>query len=302
MKLNKWLSIISFTTTLSISAQTVELPKTLFEYPMAPDSLPTLTDKTSYIVLRFWDKCDFKKALEDENEFGKAFNDYVSFMPYANIDSVKLSVTKLMNRLSKEPKHTLAIARAAENALYGPEAEFTGDEIYLMFARSVLSNKKIKEVDKVRYLEQTRILNGSILGAGAPALTYTTRYGATHQLHDQAGEFIVLFFNDPDCDECSMIKLRLSADVAVNNMLKSGRLKIVTIYSGEPDDNWKQKMSDVPYEWEVGANPEADTVYDLRKMPNIYLLDSERKIIGKDMSTDQILNLAAYLNQQVSPQ
>lgn len=36
--------------------------KTHFEYPTAPDSLATLQEKTSYIVLRFWDKADMKNC------------------------------------------------------------------------------------------------------------------------------------------------------------------------------------------------------------------------------------------------
>lgn len=88
--------------------------KTHFEYPTAPDSLATLQEKTSYIVLRFWDKADMKKLLNDTLAFNEAFADYVSFIPYASADSVKKSIVNLTSRYKNDAKSTLKIVKAAE--------------------------------------------------------------------------------------------------------------------------------------------------------------------------------------------
>ena len=124
----------------------------------------------------------------------------------------------------------------------------------------------------------------------APALPYVTREGARHDLKDQAAEFVIIFFNDPDCDECAMIKLRLDADVKATALQEAGRLKIVSISPLEAEDEWRSKVSGYPSAWEVGATPEADNVYDLRQTPSIYLLDRNHRILAKNLSLDVLLH------------
>lgn len=116
--------------------------KTHFEYPTAPDSLATLQEKTSYIVLRFWDKADMKKLLNDTLAFNEAFADYVSFIPYASADSVKKSIVNLTSRYKNDAKSTLKIVKAAEKNLFSAEAPFWADEQYMLFTKAALSNKK----------------------------------------------------------------------------------------------------------------------------------------------------------------
>ncbi len=276
--------------------------KTHFEYPMAPGSLGTLQEKTSYILLRFWDKADMKKLLNDTTAFNEAFADYVSFIPYASADSVKKSISNLTSLYKNDAKSTLKIVKAAEKNLFSPEAPFWADEQYLLFTKAALSNKKVSAKDKAYFLEQVKMLNCSQVGATVSPITYTTRYGATHQLYDQPGEFTLLYIHGPECTDCAMTSLRLETDFAVNTLSKNGTLKIIDIYTGTPDESWKKSVEKYPYEWEAGTSDSIGKLIDTRNLPAMYLLDKDRKIVLRDMNINQFLAMAAAIYKEKQKQ
>lgn len=262
----------------------------LFPYPVIPDSLENFYDRSNYFVTHFWDKCDIKTALKSPERLDSAFRDYVTLMPHATADTVFAAVTRLYDGIAKNPEAVVTFGRMAEGALYDTTAEYWSDELYLKFIEPVIANKRVKATDKMRFERQARILSKSQEGMTAPALPYVTREGARHDLKDQTAEFVIIFFNDPDCDECAMIKLRLDADVKATALQETGRLKIVSISPLEADDEWRSKVSGYPSTWEVGATPEADNVYDLRQTPTIYLLDRNHRILAKNLSLDVLLH------------
>lgn len=267
----------------------------LFPYPEIPDSMENLYERSNYFVTHFWDKCDIKTALKSPERLDSAFRDYISLMPHATADTVFAAVDRLYASISKNPEAVVAIGRLAEAGLYDDTAEYWSDELYLRFIQPVIANKKVKAADKMRFEHQARILSKSQEGMAAPDLAYTTRTGERHNLKDQTGEFTILFFNDPGCDECSMMKLRLDADVKATEMQENGRLKIISITPAEADDDWKSSVESYPAKWEVGATPEADSIYDLRRTPTIYFLDKENRILAKNLSLDVLLRTLAAL-------
>lgn len=276
--------------------------KTHFEYPMAPDSLATLQEKTSYILLRFWDKADMKKLLNDTVAFNEAFADYVSFIPYASADSVKKSIINLTSRYKNDAKSTLKIVKAAEKNMFSPDAPFWADEQYMLFTKAALSNKKVSAKDKAYYLNHVKMLNASQVGSTVAPISYTTRHGASHQLYDQPGEFILLYIHGPGCDDCAMTTMRLETDFAFNALTKNGTFKIIDIYTGTPDEDWKKSVDSYPYEWEAGTSNDIGQYIDIRNLPEMYLLDKDRKILLRDMNVNQALSMAAAIYKQQQKQ
>lgn len=99
-----------------------------------------------------------------------------------------------------------------------------------------------------------------------------------------------------------MISLRLETDFAVNSLSKNGTLKIVDIYTGTPDENWKKSVEKYPYEWEAGTSDDIGKYIDIRNLPAMYLLDKDRKIILRDMNINQALSMASAIYKQQQKQ
>ena len=87
-----------------------------------------------------------------------------------------------------------------------------------------------------------------------------------------------------------MAKARLSADISIPKHIDRGQLQILAIYPGEPTDEWKEDVKGMPANWKVGAWPDADRHFTMRLQPEIYFLNKDRKILVKDIVTDNLLN------------
>lgn len=275
---------------------------TYFPYPTPPEALTTLSERTNYLVEHFWDRCNLKSAFSSRAKLAVAFRDYVSFMPYASSDTVHESISRLIDKVKSDKNNLLTLGEIAESALYSDSAEVLSDELYIPFATAVAANKKIPGATRARFEHQARVLGNSQVGVIAPALPFETADGSKSDLSTIESPYILLFFNDPDCDDCRLVKARLAADFSTRQLIDKGILKIVSIYPDSPSDEWKESVSHYPATWIVGASVDADDTFDMRNAPVMYFLDKDRKIIAKNLVIDNVINAFNMINNAQTAQ
>ena len=78
--------------------------------------------------------------------------------------------------------------------------------------------------------------------------------------------FVLLYINDPECDDCSLTTLRLSVSQAL----------------------WLGSVEKYPKEWVVASMENGDRYFDLMIMPALYLLDKDKKIILRNTSLEEV--------------
>ncbi|MBD5244733.1 MAG: DUF5106 domain-containing protein [Bacteroides sp.] len=292
----RFLALILFIVSCAGLTASAQQTATYFPYPIVPDSISTLQARTDYLLEHFWDFCDFKKAFSSRQKMAGAFKDYLSFMPHASARQAHRSVAKLLKSLDKQPDDLLFLARKAEEYIHSDTSDIYSDELYLPFAVAVSSNKRIEKAIRDRYTLQARILSGSQTGMPAPSFAYTDRSGVNAIFSpDSTAEVTILFFNDPDCMDCTIARSRLNADIRASNFIKEGVMRVVAITPGEADENWKQMAESYPESWIVGASSEVDEIYDIPTTPTFYVIDDEHKIALKRIDINTLLNLISRL-------
>lgn len=274
---------------------------TLFPYPTAPEELPTLTAKCNYLVYNFWDRCNIKQSFSSLQRLNKAFGTWASFMPYATADTVHLAIDKYLESVVKEaPKSLPEVGKMAQNWFFCDTAQFFSEELYMPFCRVLAANKKVPEAVRAQYAARLKILESSSVGSIVPDFTFTRPDGSTEKFSNQLASRIILFFNDPDCFECTLAKARLSADYNTNKLIDAGLIKIVSIYPDEPTAEWKAEAAKYPENWTVGAAPDIDEFFDLSETPAIYWLDGRHKVISKNVNIDGLLLYVQQVHSQYS--
>ena len=103
----------------------------LFAYPMAPDTCATLESRCNYIISHFWDDYDISKPITDEAAFESTFRDFVDFFRYAHRNVVLGTVRDLVNKAQSNTSNLQKLGEVAERTLYGTEAEYWSDEVYV---------------------------------------------------------------------------------------------------------------------------------------------------------------------------
>ena len=189
-------------------------PGTLFAYPMAPDTCSTLESRCNYIITPFWDDYDISRPITDMAAFERTFRDFVDFFRYGHRNVVLGTVRDLVNKAQSNTGNLQKLGEVAERALYGSEAEYWSDEVYVAFAKSLASCKQLPRDVRDHYAEQLARINtvqvGSVLD-----FEYVDLDGLKHRLSEKNDTALVLLFLDDSTD--SMIgRLRLSTDVALN--------------------------------------------------------------------------------------
>lgn len=272
---------------------------TYFQYPIVPDSVESFQGRCNYLADHFWDFCEMSKAFSAKQKMAEELKVYLSILEKAEPQPAVNGVKALMKKLEKQPADQLFMATVAEQQLYGDSTDLWYDELYLPFAEAIAANKKISKAEKARFAQQAEVLRNSMMGSPVPSLPYTTREGQPGNLQNDSAEVVIVFFNDPDCSNCNMARIRLDADISTNELINEGLLKVVAISLAEPDEEWKESVKRFPENWRVAASPDADLTIDLRSgTPDFYVLGRNGIIRYKHLVIDQVLDITRQLKRR----
>mgnify|MGYP002513346068 FL=1 len=287
------ISLLFIIATLPIYADDI-----FFQYPQAPENLTTLSQRANYVVEHFWDKCNLKSAFSSRDKMTKAFRDYITYMQFAAKDTTISSINNLIKTVQKTPQNMLTLGEIAEETLYGDSAMFWSDELYLYFANAVINTKKLSKAEKARYKHHSTVLTNSMVGSKLPNFTFTTPKGEKVEFDSVNAPAIILFFNDIECADCQLAKVRLATNINLNKLIDNGVIKIVTIYPGEPSKEWETEVESYPNNWIIGANEDIYDMFDMRTSPTIYQLDDKHTIIAKNLNVEGIISVVGNINLQ----
>lgn len=276
----------------ALGAYAQETVTPLFAYPAIPDSISSIQARYDYYVSHFWDRANPKGIFSSKPRIAAAFADYLSPLRFASVDTVRNSVARFMKSIEKQPSDVLFVAELAERNLYGDSAEIWSDELMLEFLRPVLANKRVPKASKERLALIARQLENTLAGKPFKTVEYTAPDGAGMKWQPRPGVAAFIFFNDPECSDCNLARIRLKADVRANELVGANLLDIVALSPVEPDDAWKAQAVSYPKEWIVGANPDFDLEFDLRAgTPDFYVVDEQGNLLMKHATIEQILEI-----------
>lgn len=289
----KRLLIVAFLVILATAwAPRAAAAETPFAYPQVPDSITDINARYNYFVTHFWDRVDLKRAFSSKPNVKAAFADYVAPMRFADADVVYASVNAFIDRLRKQPADLLYVAELAEAQLYSDTASVPSDELYVAFLRPILACKKIDRNLAARFDMHLRQLQHSLKGKPLGELQFTDREGRRVRFMPRGGQALIIYFNDPDCSDCSLAKTRLMADFRAAELIESGQLAILALTPGDPDEHWRAGVASYPDTWLTGADPDLDLNLDLRSgIPSFYLVDEQGNVAAKHLSIDTLLNI-----------
>lgn len=275
---------------ISMMAQSSRQP--YFQLPVIPDSIKDFDRRLDYMVQHYWDFADMKKVFSSRPKMAEAFDTYLNFMPHATATTAIASVEKFLKSI-KRPDDLLFIAEIAEAKLYSDTAMIPSDQLYVVFAKAVADNRSIDRNAKMRFEHQANVLSRSQRGMKAPEFQFTTPEGMKRTFQpDTTARVTILFFNDPDCTDCRLARVRMDADLHTQKLVETGVVDIVSITPTDPTDSqWLNATATYPATCTVGASPDIEDIYDIRHSPTLYLIDHKGLIQLKTDNADSVLSI-----------
>jgi len=263
-------------------------PGTLFAYPLAPDTCSNLESRCNYIITHFWDNFDISKPIADDAAFEQTFRDFVNFFRYSHRNIALGTVRDLVNKAQSNTTNLQKLGAVAERALYGSQAEFWSDEVYVVFARTLAAAKQLPKQVRDHYATQLSQINSVRVGEPLD-FEYVGADGLKHRLSElpEATTYILLFIDDSI--DSSVGRLRLSTDVSLNSLLAGGDAKLLCVCLNKYSADWARAAAGYAADWMVGCSASLASVLDLRTMPCCYLLDGERKVLNKTLTVEGLI-------------
>lgn len=107
-------------------------------------------------------------------------------------------------------------------------------------------------------------------------------------LSDIPTNYILLYFYNPECDDCTEVKKKLSKNDKLNFMIENNKITILAILPDVKKEYWLQNAEFIPKNWINGwcENDKLIIKAYLKKVPTFFLLDNQRRIL--DCSDEKI--------------
>lgn len=259
----------------------------------------------TYFKKHYWDGFDFKDdRLINTPIYDTKLNEYFKNWVYQIPDTINAEADKILaaTKNSKELFH-YTLRTLTTNAL---QSKVMGmDEVFVYLVEHYYMQGAafwINEKDLKWYEDRARKIKGNVLGNTAPELAMQDIFTLKEQpLSDVQAKYTVVIFWEYDCPVCK--KEVPQVDSVYNAVLKSKGVKVYSVAIGRELEEMQQfvKKNKIE-EWINVADLNATTnyreLYDAYSAPKIYLLDENKKIIGKGLDHSNILDVIEFTERK----
>ncbi len=191
------------------------------------------------------------------------------------------------------------IVGLAEKYLYDPNSPYRNEDYYFFFADGMSKYEKISPELRGRYKFEAERCSLNKRTTPANDFKFADKRGKIRNLYSIKADYTLLFFTNPGCSACLDIITVLREEPHISELISSGTLAVVNIYIDEDINEWRGYMSIYPENWYNGFDPygaiRSEVLYDVRAIPSLYLLDSEKKVILKDAPENVVFNILSAL-------
>ena len=195
--------------------------------------------------------------------------------------------------LAKAQQHnaTARFLTLAEKYLYDPNSPYRNDEQYLLFLQYAATHQLATYTTNPRYQKHYTMVQKNRVGMPAADFPFTTQAGEEGHLYGVQSPYILLFFHDPDCEECQYVKQQLESQHA--HFAQKG-VQVVAVYIDDEIEAWKS--ASYPSAWLSAYAPEIDKqdLYDIKALPTLYLLNTQKLVLLKDVQVNRVISPQSY--------
>jgi len=281
-----------------------QIPK---ELPILPDGSKDSSFPAEYYKAHYWDDYDFRddRLIYTPIYEGKLKN-YMDRWVLPIADSVKDASDMILKKSMGSPetfKYSLwYLSRWTE------QSKIMGmDEAFVHLVENYYMRGLATWIDSAqlaKYVERAKKIAPNMIGQQAIDIRMPEmKTGTIIPLSTVEAEYTLLIFWSPDCGHCKKEIPRV--DSIVRNELKNIDIKIYGVNAeNEYEKQWEKLVDDLNFKenWIHVHDPKHQSpfrnFYDVYSTPTIYLLDKDKKIVGKKLDHKNLKGLVDYLEKK----
>ncbi|MFR9499410.1 MAG: DUF5106 domain-containing protein [Rikenellaceae bacterium] len=209
----------------------------------------------------------------ESDEFEQAWANFLYVLSTQRSATASQALKETMQLSASTPEALDALFALGEKYLYDPNSPMRNDELFIPMLEFMIDSPAVDELLKIRPTALLRM--ASLNRIGNQANNFTTDSG--EELDDIEAPLTLLYFYDPECTDCKRTAAVMSRSTLLQELEKSGTLRIIkTLTEG---------------------NTQIDSLYDLKAIPSLYLLDSEKRVMLKDATIETTIQALSNYKQ-----
>lgn len=275
-----------------------------------PSLITNQEDANEYFVAHFFDKfidtinvyrCDTNYvAGVSKAELEQAFANYCAILDRVPLAKARKGISRLYERIEACEKADTSsnlfegMVDIVERYLYDPNSPLRNEDYYQPFVQKKSQSIYFKDYERDRFARESQMCSLNCVGTKAADFCFSDAKGRKYNLHSIKAERIILFFSNPGCHACKDIIEQIKSIPGIDEAIAKKEIAVLNIYIDEELENWYEYMPIYPKNWYNAYDPNyvirTEILYDVRAIPSLYLLNSEKIVLMKDAPQDKILN------------
>ena len=292
-----------------------ETVRRAFPLPEVPTMISSMQERQEYLGEHYWDRffegdwvTDSAAVLGVEDpEVEKNMSTFILILQGLPMDRAQADMARLFRQIEdKQAADTsslvyLRMTELVSKYLYDPNSPLRSEDFYLSFVEGLAKSRFTDDARRPGYEFELRMCSLNPYGSKAPDFEFKDASGRVHTLYGIDAGWTLLFFSNPGCHACQGIVSEIEAAGFPEEMIASGDLAVVNIYIDDEIDRWRAAAGEYPAGWYNGYDfrrvMNDGSLYYVRAIPSLYLLDADKRVIMKDAPTERVL---AFLENAIN--
>lgn len=236
-----------------------------FPYPSIPDTLREIKQRAEYLTQHYWDNFNFADTLQlqDKEMAEQGFVNFIDLLARFDEHIATEGVSAFSAKAYSTPQAKDKFESLIEHYFENSQSPLRNDCVYILFLQQMAQSPYFDETEKERIDFKLKMASKNLPGSIAMDFSFKGTDGKQHHLCEYKDNKVILYLYDPECENCHKVsawfkKQTIPADIKM--------LSIV-------------------------ADTHISTLYGVKAMPTIYLLDKGNKVILKDCMPEQLMEV-----------
>lgn len=254
-----------------------------------------LSKEEQYVMYRkeFWDNVNFNdRRLLRTPMIGNKLKRYFNELTPQHHDSVYVAAHHLMNKVSDKKEYFKIFANWVVIKFEPTKcALMDAESVFVNMVENYFTREKAYWADSLTLAAIQRRayeMSASLMGKSAPNVISTDPAGQKQELLAKKADYLIVYMYNPDCEHCMEETPKLLKYYQEN---KSKGVDVFAIALDTDEVKWKNYIQKQGLSWTNVYDPTNRSIYAkyyVDVTPEIYVINKERKIIGKNLKTFQI--------------
>lgn len=277
--------------------------------PVIPDfskDLPKETEDRDFEIQRkaffyekahYWDYLNFQDSVLIRTPgFKSRLDDYFKRMVIQHPDTVFNDCARLVEKArgcTPMFRHMVAYCfdYVWNNKVMGMDAAFVKfSKRYILSGEANWSDQEnLKRIER-----EVALTQHNLIGLTAPELKLPTLEGKWVSLHETKASFTLLLFWEEDCGHCKKQIPQVKKELL--DRFEPYGFKVFAVHAKADREKWEKfvvehELFDFINCWDPQNQSNFQAYYHVNSTPQMYLLDKDKKIIGKRLQIDQYADM-----------